>query len=209
MTGEWMEILRQNYSHSCITTWVPFNESWGIPNIRKDKMQQSFSQAIYYLTKAFDPMRPVICNDGWEHTVSDIITLHDYVEQGAELYSHYTQNQDAFFKGEIPYMCGGGRYLFADGFRYREQPVMFSEFGGVAMDSDADGWGYGAKAADAESFIKRLDGLFTAIKKLDYCCGFCYTQVTDVQQEQNGLMDMDRNFKVDPGILREIILRRT
>lgn len=208
MTGEWMEILRQNYSHSCITTWVPFNESWGIPNIRKDNMQQHFTQAIYYLTKAFDPMRPVICNDGWEHTVSDIVTLHDYVEQGAELYNHYIQNKDAFLKGDIPYMCGGGRYLFADGFRYRGQPVIFSEFGGIAMDNDANGWGYGTKVADTESFLQRFDGLVTAVKKLDYCCGFCYTQVTDVQQEQNGLMDMDRNFKVDPEILREIILRR-
>ncbi|MDD4369263.1 MAG: glycoside hydrolase family 2 TIM barrel-domain containing protein, partial [Oscillospiraceae bacterium] len=80
--SEWMAIVRQNYNHPCIITWTPFNESWGIPEIRSSRPQQHFTEAVYHLTKAFDPMRPVIVNDGWIHTVSDIITLHDYEAEG-------------------------------------------------------------------------------------------------------------------------------
>ena len=64
-TTEWMEIVRQNYSHPSIITWTPFNESWGVPKIKTDKQQQKFTEAIYYLTKSMDAMRPVIVNDGW------------------------------------------------------------------------------------------------------------------------------------------------
>ncbi len=206
MTQEWMEILRQNYNHPCIVTWVPFNESWGVPHVRSSKPQQHFTQAIYHLTKALDPMRPVVCNDGWEHTVSDILTLHDYVEEGDVLYRHYSQQRDAFLRGDIPFMSCGVRYAFAEGFQYRGQPILFSEFGGIAFDGD--GWGYGKQVCDEKSFLERFDSVVTAIKKLDYCCGYCYTQVTDVEQEKNGLMDMERNFKVDPQALQEINLRR-
>ena len=81
-TREWTEIVRQNYSHPCIIIWTPFNESWGIPQVKTDPRQQHFTEEIYHLTKTLDPYRPVIVNDGWEHTVSDIITLHDYEEEG-------------------------------------------------------------------------------------------------------------------------------
>lgn len=205
ITREWMEVLRQNYNHPSIVTWVPFNESWGIPNVRTNKLQQHFTQAIYHLTKAFDPMRPVVCNDGWEHTVSDILTLHDYVERGEIFYRHYSQQRDSFLRGDIPFMSCGVRYAFAKGFQYQGQPILFSEFGGIAFDGD--GWGYGNQVHDAQSFLERFDSIVTAIKKLDYCCGYCYTQVTDVEQEKNGLMDMERNFKVDPKALQEINLR--
>ena len=80
-TEEWMEIVRQNYNHPCIITWTPFNESWGIGRVKTDRKQQHFTEAIYHLTKSFDANRPVIVNDGWEHTVSDIITLHNYEEK--------------------------------------------------------------------------------------------------------------------------------
>lgn len=79
-TREWMEIVKQNYNHPSIITWTPFNESWGVSSIEVDRTQQHFTEAIYHLTKSFDKYRPVIVNDGWEHTVSDIITLHDYEE---------------------------------------------------------------------------------------------------------------------------------
>ena len=76
-TREWMEIVRQHYNHPSIIIWNPFNESWGIPGISTETAQQAFTEAVYHLTKSYDQYRPVICNDGWEHTVSDIITLHD------------------------------------------------------------------------------------------------------------------------------------
>ena len=75
-------MYRQNYNHPCIITWTPMNESWGVHEIETDRMQQHFTEMIYHLTKSLDPYRPVIVNDGWEHTVSDILTLHDYEEVG-------------------------------------------------------------------------------------------------------------------------------
>lgn len=59
-----------------------------------------------------------------------------------------------------------------------------------------------------EEFIKRFDDITTAMKKLPYSCGYCYTQVTDIQQEINGLMDIERNYKIEPEIIREINLRK-
>jgi len=91
-TREWMEIVRQNYNHPSIITWTPFNESWGIPAVKTDTTQQLFTEAIYYLTKSYDKYRPVICNDGWEHTISDIITIHDYEEEGEASFMSGTAN---------------------------------------------------------------------------------------------------------------------
>ena len=203
-TREWMEVVRQNYNHPAIITWTPFNESWGVPMIDTDKTQQKFTESIYYLTKSFDAMRPVITNDGWRHTISDIVTLHDYEESGEFFLKYYTEHKDAFLENERPYHAGGQFYAFADGYKYQGQPIIISEYGGIAFNNGEEGWGYGNKVADKEAFIKRFDAITSAVKALDYCCGFCYTQVSDVQQEINGLMDMERNFKIDPEIIAEI-----
>ncbi|MDR2027931.1 MAG: glycoside hydrolase family 2 [Treponema sp.] len=199
-TREWMEIVRQNYNHPSIITWVPFNESWGIPAVKTDTAQQHFTEALYYLTKAYDQSRPVIVNDGWEHTVSDIITLHDYEERGEVFLGRYA-GLDAILNNLIYH--NQSKSAFARGYGYRGQPLIISEFGGCAFNN-GEGWGYGNKVNTGEEFIKRFDAITTAIKKIDRICGYCYTQLTDVQQEINGLMDMDRNFKVDPDILKEI-----
>jgi beta-galactosidase/beta-glucuronidase len=192
-TKEWMEIVEQNYNHPSIITWTPFNESWGIERIFSDKKQQKFTEAIYLLTKAFDSMRPVIVNDGWEHTVSDIITLHDYVERGEEFLQRY-ENEEKILKNQIPFNLQ--RYAFAEGYEYKGQPVIISEYGGIAF-SNGEGWGYGQQVKTEEDFINRFDSITSAIKKLNYVCGYCYTQITDVQQEINGLYDMNREPKVD------------
>lgn len=204
---EWTEIVRQNYNHPSIITWTPFNESWGIPDVASDKRQQQFTEAIYKLTKAMDPMRPVVCNDGWRHTISDIITLHDYEESGGKFLDYYTQHKDEFLRNERAYSVNGCYFPFAEGYAYRGQPIIISEFGGIAFDNGESGWGYGNKVADKEAFVKRFDAIVSAVKALDYCSGYCYTQVSDVQQEINGLMDMERNFKIEPEIIREINLK--
>ncbi len=222
-TSEWMEIVRQNYSHPCIITWTPFNESWGILQVKTEQKQQHFTEAIYYLTKAFDSMRPVIVNDGWEHTISDILTLHDYEESGRIFFERYSKYKDDILSNKVYH--SRFKSALADGYAYRGQPVLISEFGGIAFDDsgsadspaeerrtasgvtftdDDSGWGYGNKVKGEEAFIKRFDDITTAIKELPYVCGFCYTQVSDVQQEINGLMDIDRNFKVAPEKIREI-----
>jgi hypothetical protein len=205
-TREWMEIVQQNYNHPAIITWTPFNESWGVPQIKTDVTQQHFTEAIYYLTKSYDKYRPVICNDGWEHTISDIITLHDYEEKGDDFLDRYLNNLEDMLDNLIYH--NKFKSAFAGKYQYKGQPVLLSEFGGIAFSGGDAGWGYGNKVKTKDDYIKRFDAITTAIKQIDYICGYCYTQVTDVQQEINGIMDMDRNFKIEPGILKEINERK-
>ncbi len=204
-TREWMEIVNQNYNHPCIITWTPFNESWGVSQIKTRRPQQHFTEAIYHLTKSMDPYRPVIVNDGWEHTISDVITLHDYEEEGEVLKNRYGNLKEEILSSEVYHCCF--KSAMAKGYNYKGQPVIISEFGGIAFDEGA-GWGYGDKVNTKDDFIRRFDKITTAIKEIPYVCGYCYTQVTDVQQEVNGLMDMERNYKVDPETVREINLRQ-
>ena len=204
-TREWMEIVRQNYNHPAIITWTPFNESWGVPEIHTDRMQQHFTQGIYYLTKAFDPMRPVVSNDGWEHTSTDLVTLHDYEEEGKTFLDRYLENKDGILDGTFQH--NKERFAFAQGCQYEGQPVLLTEYGGIAFTDGQEGWGYGNKVVSEEDFLRRLENITDAMKEVPYLCGYCYTQVSDVQQEINGLMDMERNFKIEPEIIREINLR--
>lgn len=199
--AEWLEIVTQNYNHPCIITWTPLNESWGISHVKTRRMEQHFTEAIYHLTKSVDRYRPVIVNDGWEHTVSDIITLHDYEEAGQVFYQRYQEFEGALSADTYH---NNHESAFANGYPYQGQPVIISEYGGIAFDNDDSGWGYGNKVTTKEAFIQRFDEITTAVKELPYVCGFCYTQVSDVQQEINGLMDMDRNYKVEPEVIREI-----
>lgn len=202
-TEEWLQIVKQNYNHPCIITWTPFNESWGITNVKHRRDQQYFTQAIYYLTKSIDPHRPVITNDGWEHTISDIITIHDYQQDADILLKNWLEHRDEILSSNTsPYSHRAG---FADGFSYLGQPVIISEYGGSVMDTEADGWGYGHRLSK-EEYLQRFQRITAAIQQIPGVCGYCYTQVTDVQQEINGLMDMERNFKVDPKIIRKVNL---
>lgn len=201
-TKEWLQIVKQNYNHPSIIVWTPFNESWGVPWVKTDKRQQAFTESIYYLTKSVDSMRPIISNDGWEHTTSDILTLHDYEESGDIIYAHYSEHKEEILAGKVSH--SSEKFAFAEGHEYAGQPVIFSEFGGIAFTGDEAGWGYGNKVKGEEEFLKRFESIVFAVKKLPYVCGYCYTQVTDVQQEVNGLMDIRRNFKIDPEKIRRI-----
>ncbi|SMQ78474.1 Glycosyl hydrolases family 2, TIM barrel domain [Bacillus sp. OV166] len=199
-TEEWMEVVKQHYNHPCIITWTPFNESWGVKNIYTDVKQQKFTEGIYHLTKAIDSMRPVIVNDGWEHTVSDIITLHDYEEYGDEFLSRYG-NKEKVVHNEIAF--NNSKHAMAVGYKYKGQPIIISEYGGIAFNSEK-GWGYGNQVKSEEDFLHRYESITQAIKNTPYISGFCYTQITDVQQEVNGLLKEDRVPKVDLNKIREI-----
>lgn len=199
-TKEWTEIVRQQYNHPSVITWVPFNESWGIPQVYTNKRQQQFTEGIYHLTKAMDPDRPVIVNDGWEHTISDIITLHDYEESGAALLARYADS-DSVLGGSSSF--NNWKYAMAQGYEYRGQPVIVSEFGGIAFDT-GEGWGYGEQVSSTGAFIERFRSITQAIKDTPYICGYCYTQITDVQQEVNGLLTADRTPKISLEEIRKI-----
>ena len=203
---EWIEIVKQNYNHPCIITWTPMNESWGVPKIRTNKSQQHFAEAVYHITKALDPMRPVVTNDGWEHVCTDILTIHEYDPCGEDVRKRYTEHLDEILSNKI--YPTTKKPLFSDGYSYDGQPIIISEYGGIAFEKGESGWGYGGKVTTEEAFLERFENVTMAMKAIKGCCGYCYTQVTDIQQEVNGLMDIDRNFKVNPERIREINQRK-
>ena len=197
---QWLKIVKELYNHPSIITWVPFNESWGIEDVRQDKKQQNFTESIYYLTKSIDSQRPIIANDGWEHTISDIITFHDYVESTDKLRETYLdgienllQNKKVFNDQEY---IDGGKFLMANNYQYQGQPIIFSEFGGIAFQNK-EGWGYGEQVESKEELSQRMNQLLEIIRDADCFEGYCYTQLTDVEQEKNGLLDENRDFKLD------------
>src|SRR6185437_2842290 len=89
LTHEWLEVLERDASSPALVAWVPFNESWAVPNLRHDEAQRDAVRALYHLTKAIDPTRPVIGNDGWENLVADILGVHDYSQSGEVLRERY------------------------------------------------------------------------------------------------------------------------
>lgn len=205
VSEEWMEAVRQNYNHPSVLVWVPLNESWGVPRILTDPCQQALSLSLYYATKAYDARRPVVSNDGWEHTKSDIITLHNYAQDAEELLRFYTDLEGAL-GGNNSVGYSQTRLPFAQGFHYNGEPVVISEFAGIGFKSGAQaGWGYGDCVNDAEAFVKRLKSLSSALMEIDGICGFCVTQLTDVETEINGLCDIDRVPKASVEKLRAAI----
>jgi beta-galactosidase/beta-glucuronidase len=200
---EWFLAVDQQRNHPSVLTWVPFNESWGIEEIKTDKVVQDFVNDIYYKTHKVDKTRPVITNDGWEHTVSDILTIHHYEQDGKKLHSYY----DTIEKCCKELWESHHKGAFADGYGYRGQPIIISEFGGTAFVSDTTGenWGYGIGVNNIDEFYARFESLIEAIDSLPYSCGYCYTQVTDVQQEVNGLLDFDHKSKFDKDTMKKIL----
>lgn len=212
-TNEWLRIVKQLHNHPSIITWVPFNESWGIKGIDAYERPQQFTEGIYHLTKAIDPMRPIITNDGWEHTISDILTLHDYEELGHVFQKRYASqladdgyalgNKEMIVQNQIQF--NDGWFAFANGYVYRGQPIIISEFGGIAFNTaKGDQWGYGNQVDSDAAFIERFKHIHEAIQGVPYISGYCYTQLTDVEQEVNGLLTPERQAKVDLHIVKQV-----
>ncbi|MFP5369678.1 MAG: glycoside hydrolase family 2 TIM barrel-domain containing protein, partial [Actinomycetes bacterium] len=207
LTTEWLEVVHRDVSHPCIVTWVPINESWGVPDIATDPAQQAYATALAALTRAVDPSRPVISNDGWEHTDSDVWSVHDYADTGAVLRERYgaADARTALAPGALG---PAGRAIRLAGGTDRGQPLMLTEFGGVRFtpDQPADErtWGY-STAVDADDFAHRLADLFAAVRASPALAGYCYTQLTDTLQEANGLLDEHRRPKLPMTRLRSIV----
>lgn len=193
LTREWAEVLNRDSSHPCIVAWVPFNESWGVPDLPNSFAQRHYVQALYHLTKTLDPSRPVIGNDGWESVATDIIGIHDYDDQPERIGRRYGLNEvDALlFKRERP----GGRMLVVDGHATSNQPIVLTEFGGIAFSLTQEGvWGY-SQAKSAQDFLERYRALMKTVTSLPALAGFCYTQFADTFQEANGIVFADRTPK--------------
>lgn len=203
---EWTLAVLQQKNHPCVITWVPFNESWGIEDVLFDVTVQNFVNDVYHLTKLLDDTRLVITNDGWEHTLSDVLTIHNYEQDGKTLHSWY----DTLEKCCAHNWPEGRKGAFANGYGYKGQPVMITEFGGTAFVKDTVGinWGYGQGVKDDEEFLRRFEGLVTAIDDVPFMCGYCYTQVTDVQHEVNGLEDENHVPKFPKEKIKAILQKR-
>ncbi len=197
---EWTEVLNRDYNHPSVITWVLLNESWGVRNIYASKRQQDYAKALYCFTKAMDTTRLVSINDGWEQLEeSDICSIHDYQVTGEDLIEKYSCIE------KILQMDAQGRMLYADGHSWKGQPVILSEFGGLAFGSDYEnGWGYNGGALSLEEWEKRYRKLVQAIAKMDDIVGFCYTQLEDTMQEINGLLNPEHQPKIDVEIIRKI-----
>jgi beta-galactosidase/beta-glucuronidase len=206
LTREWMAAVDRDASHPCIVTWVPFNESWGIQHVADDPAQQAYSRALTDLTRALDPTRPVVSNDGWEQQNSDIVTVHDYEGDGAALARTYADA--AAMERLLAGMGPAGRRILLDGAGHEGRPVMLTEFGGIAYQPGAqrdDGWGYTA-AADADDWIARITALYDAVRASGFLAGSCYTQLTDTLQETNGLLTDQREPKAPIERIRAAVL---
>ncbi len=204
-TREWMEVVRRQYSHPSIITWVPFNESWGVPDLPGDPAQRDFVRGIYHLTKALDPTRPVIGNDGWEHVAGDIWGVHDYALDGAALRERWGTPEavDQALQGRPQHH----RAVLEGGPR-GDRPVILSEFGGITYEPQpGKPWfGYGSVRSDDE-LLTKYEELVLAVLDSPTLAGFCYTQLTDTEQETNGLLRADRTPKLDPAMVRAITYR--
>jgi hypothetical protein len=198
LIATWSEAIKRDFSHPCIVAWVPYNESWGLPDLPASAAQRDSQRALYYLTKTLDPTRPVIGNDGWEMAAGDIIAIHDYDGDSTRLAQRYSaahlsdEDRQKLMQNERP----GSRELILDGFDHRNKPVMLTEFGGICFAKEEGAWGY-KRAATVDEFASQYQDCLAAARLPSIFAGFCYTQLTDTYQEANGLLYMDRTPKYD------------
>lgn len=193
--AEWTEVVIRDRNHPSIVTWTPFNESWGAGNVVYPRLVRD----VYRITKAIDPTRPINDASGDKHILTDIWGVHNYQQDPKIL-------ADALIgrEGEEPYRNIRDDKSLAV---YEGQPYIVSEFGGIGWmkpEENGTSWGYGAVPEAMEDFYKRLEGLVQAMGSSNIVVGFCYTQLTDVEQEKNGIYYYDRTPKFDMNRIKAI-----
>jgi beta-galactosidase/beta-glucuronidase len=211
LAAEWRRVVDRDYNHPSIVAWVPVNESMGFPELKESHPgQYAFIERMVDITRHADAYRPVIDNDGWEHSdITDICAIHDYTPTSHMLKQRY---EVASRGGALPaHVWIGNKPLFVLGSRYRGQPIVLSEVGGFLQVPESlspaerdmlfnhyGSWG------TPEEFLEKYRDLMEGIASLKFLSGFCYTQLTDVEQETNGLLTYNRKPKLDPAAITEI-----
>ena len=186
--AEWAEAVNRDFNHPSIVGWCPFNETW---NYKGRKQYDALLSTVYDYTKSVDSTRPCIDTSGNFHVKTDIYDVHDY-NYDVEL---FRRNYDKLVTDNILYehvlIDNPGRQ------KYGGQPVFVSEYGGIKWETDASvkSWGYGKDVKTPEEFAQRYCGLTDALIQNEKMFGFCYTQLYDIEQEQNGLYTYDRKKK--------------
>ena len=196
---DWLAAVERDFSHPAIVAWGPFNETWDIDNRKRD---EALVEAIYDITKTIDKTRPVFSDSGsWPVARSDVHDVHDY-EQDPNLFGEgFAEAGSGVIKDQL-YRINPGRQKFDT-----SRPVFVSEYGGIKWikgSSEQRSWGYGKDVTSEEEFFERLEGLTDVLLNNEYIIGFCYTQLTDVELEQNGILTYDREEKFSPEKFRRI-----
>ena len=205
MQKEWHDIILSYYNHPSIITYVPLNESWGIPYCESIVDQQLFENSMYYLCKALDKSRLVVGNDGWELTQTDIYSVHNYMHgEKGDMKTYKVFIDSLKDRKSMLNSAPAGRRIVIKGYENENTPIMLTEFGGVSMKKDETvGWGY-TVAGDDATYLKELTKIYKAIAKSKCIVGYCYTQLYDVEQEINGILTYDRELKVPAKKVKQI-----
>jgi hypothetical protein len=194
LAAEWRAAVERDRGHPSIVAWVVANESFGLDAV-DPTVRSRFLDGMYRLTHDMDGTRPVISNDGWEHASSDLCTIHDYSPPD-RLAARCASLQAILDPGP------DGRPVYDAGHAYAGQPVLVSELGGLRVEAPG-GWGW-LTVPDEEAFVREYGRLVDAALGGGPVAGFCYTQLTDIEQEQNGLLTTRRMPKVDPESIRPL-----
>lgn len=197
LTLEWLQLMRRDQPHPCVICWVPFNESWGVWHQRSRSQQRAFVDATVALTKSIDNTRPVIGNDGWEFSSGDLFTLHLYDSSAAQLIAKLREliadpqaplsSSEQARPGALPGADPSGL------------PLVLSECGGIGyvnVATTAELFAYGDLPETPTALSERIQELANALTQIDELQGFVWTQLTDIQQEINGLLYFDRTPKL-------------
>ena len=215
---EWLEVLERDYSHPCVVGWCPLNETWQ-PITDFISELDDITRGMYLATKAMDQTRPVLDTSGYSHRMidTDIYDSHDYEQDPIK----FSENQKGLsenkpYKNTWPFRTVDG-YLKKDAWGrkimnewsvdYRGQPYFVSEFGGIWWNPDqehAKSWGYGERPKTLEEFYDRFEKLCKILLENPEMFGYCYTQLTDIDQEENGIYKYDRSTKFDVNRIRKI-----
>ncbi|KID76501.1 Beta-galactosidase [Metarhizium brunneum] len=207
---EWVESVKLAINHPSVVTWTPVNESWAYTSLQDSVEQRNHIRALYFLTRSLDSTRSINDNCGWEHVHTDLTTFHDYSD-GPEL-AKTCASLDAILDKKAD------RHLFVPAIEGRDQgaqhvpgtPIMCTEFGGVniapAKDSGENvrDWGY-TTASNSADLLTRFEKLVRGVADGGHCCAFVYTQLTDIEQEANGLYTFDRTEKLSSERVKCII----
>ncbi len=196
--AEWGVVVRELRHHPSIVAWTPFNET--DRQAADDPQHHRTLRDVVALTRSLDPSRPVNDASGWFHVETDLWTVHHYTQDPAELERLLEPYPDVVRKApEVEAAYAG-------------QPLIVDEFGGIKWVPEGesereDDWGYGEDPRTEDEFLERLEGLIDAVRAYPHVAGFCYTQLTDVEQERNGLLGADRSAKFDKERLRALLER--
>lgn len=203
--SQWNSILDRDASSPSVVVWVPFNESWGVDAISTNPSQRHFVNSIVELTRAKDPTRLVVANDGWEQLDTDIVSTHDYATTPNELEIAYLElgNVCQTIHGIGPQ---GRPILLNSSTELGDRPMMVTEFGGISLREDKESsWGYEV-VSNTKDFEERVSSLFRALYNSSVLTGWCYTQLTDTLQETNGLLKEDRTPKIPISQIKRFVL---